>query len=119
MLAQFTELCAARQWVGTPLADVEGDGVVEAAGAAPEAAAAAAAAAADTDAPHPGKECLVRREMDADDFIEIKVATAGQVDSGKCFGAGTIIRMHDGSVKAAESIVVGDRTQRAPQPWLA
>lgn len=57
-------LCRERRWTMTPLADVDADVVAPAQG-------------------HPGVECLVRRDMEVSDFIEVKVATAGNVDAGE------------------------------------
>lgn len=105
-LDRFAELCAARQWVVTPLADVEETGAPPA--PAPPAAAAAAAH-------HPGKECLVRRAMDADDFIEIKVATAGQVDSGKSTLLGVLTHgvVDDGDGKARACLLRNPHEQES------
>ncbi len=52
-------------------------------------------------------EFLVR-ENNTIDYEEVKIATGGNVDSAKCEGRDTKIRMYSGSVKNIQDIEVGD-----------
>lgn len=53
-------------------------------------------------------ECLVRRARSDDDFVEVRVATLGTVDAGKCWDPETLVRMHDGSVKRVDEVNTSD-----------
>ena len=52
-------------------------------------------------------EVLVR-EINDDKYIDIKVAVAGNVDSGKCLGFNTPIIMYNGKIKMIQNIKEGD-----------
>lgn len=52
-------------------------------------------------------EFLVR-EHNETKYVDVKIACAGNVDSGKCFKKGTLVRKYDSSLEAVENIKKGD-----------
>lgn len=65
------------------------------------------------DKPHDNQERNIHvfwiREKQTFDLQDIKVACAGNVDSGKCFAHNTQIRLADGRIKKVQDIVIGDK----------
>jgi GTPase len=55
-------------------------------------------------------ECwrVLVRELRDGDYIDVRVAVAGNVDAGKCLARDTPVLMHDGSLKLVQDVVVGD-----------
>lgn len=56
-----------------------------------------------------GVDCLVRRPLPEDDFVEVRVATVGAVDAGKCLREDTPVMMADGTVRPIQELSVGEK----------
>jgi GTPase len=55
-------------------------------------------------------ECwrVLVRELRDGDYIDVRVAVAGNVDAGKCLARDTPVLMHDGALKLVQHVAVGD-----------
>jgi len=51
---------------------------------------------------------LLVRELRDGDYIDVRVAVAGNVDAGKCLARDTPVLMHDGRLRAVQHVAVGD-----------